>query len=105
MLARRLGPLSRGLSSPVPLAIVARPPRVEASRVRLEFRLRGAAAATAKVMIQRRGHRVRALRVRATRRLLVRPRLRRGAYRAWAQARDARGRRVARSKRVRFRVS
>jgi hypothetical protein len=105
MLARRLGALSRGLSSPAPLAIVARPPRVEASRVRLEFRLRGAAAATAKVMIQRRGDRVRALRVRATRRLLVRPRLSRGAYRAWAQARDVRGHRIARSKRVRFRVS
>jgi Right handed beta helix region len=106
MLARRLGPLSRGLSSPGPLAIVARPPQVEASRVRLEFRLRGTAAAgTARVMIQRRGHGVRTLHVRAARRLLVRPKLKRGTYRAWAQVRDARRHRTARSKRVRFRVS
>jgi hypothetical protein len=56
-------------------------------------------------MIRRRGHGVRTLHVRAARRLLVRPKLKRGTYLAWAQARDAGRHRTARSKRVRFRVS
>jgi len=105
-LSRRLGALSRQASSPAPLSIVARPPRVAAGRVRLEFRLRGAAGGTARIMIQRRGGpRVRALRVRGRRRLLAAPRVRPGAYRAWAQVEDAAGHRMVRSKRVRFRVS
>jgi hypothetical protein len=57
-------------------------------------------------MIRRHGRaRVRMLRVRAKRRLLVRPRLRPGSYRAWARVHDTARDRTARSKRVRFRVS
>jgi hypothetical protein len=101
---------SRGLSRPralrAPLRVVARPPRVSARRVRLEFRLRGVSAGTARVMIRRHGRgRVRTLRVRATRRVVVQPRLRPGSYRAWAQVRDSSRDRTVRSKRVRFRVS
>jgi hypothetical protein len=77
-----------------------------AHRVRLEFRLRGVRAGTARVMIRRQGRgRVRTLRVRAKRRVLVKPRLRPGSYRAWAQVHDTSRDRTARSKRVRFRVS
>ena len=85
-LARRFGALSVRKSFRAPLRIVARPPRVSAHRVRLEFRLRGVRAGTARVVIRRHGRgRVRTLHVRAKRRVLVRPLLRRGSYRAWAQ--------------------
>jgi hypothetical protein len=105
-LARRFGALSGRKSFRAPLRVVARRPRVSAHRVRLEFRLRGVRAGTARVVIRRHGRgRVRTLRVRAKRRVLVRPRLRPGSYRAWAQVHDTSRDRTARSKRVRFEVS
>ncbi len=105
-LARRLGALPVTKSFRAPFRIVARPPRVSSRRVRLEFRLRGVRAGTARVVIRRHGRgRVRTLRVRAKRRVLVKPHLRPGAYRAWAQVHDTSRDRMARSKRVRFRVS
>ncbi len=105
-LARRFGALSGRKSFRAPLRIVARRPRVSADRVRLEFRLRGVRAGTARVVIRRPGRgRVRTLRVRAKRRVLVRPRLRPGSYRAWAKVHDSSSDRTARSKRVRFKVS
>jgi Right handed beta helix region len=105
-LARRFGALPGRKSFRARLRIVARRPRVSAHRVRLEFRLRGVRVGTARVIIRRHGRgRVRTLRVRAKRRVLVRPHLRRGSYRAWVQVRDTSRDRIARSKRVRFRVS
>jgi hypothetical protein len=105
-IARRFGALPVRKSFRAPLRIVARRPRVSASRVRLEFRLRGVKAGTARVMIRRQGRgRVRTLRVRAKRRVLVRPRLRPGSYRAWARVHDTARDRTAHSRRVRFRVS
>jgi hypothetical protein len=105
-LARRSGALPVRRSFRAPLRIVARRPRVSAHRVRLEFRLRGVRAGTARVIIRRHGQgRVRTLRVRAKRRVLVKPRLRPGSYRAWAQVHDTSRDRTARSKRVRFHVS
>jgi hypothetical protein len=57
------------------------------------------------VIIRRHGRaRVRTLRVRAKRRVLVKPRLRPGSYRAWVQVHDTARDRTVRSKRVRFRV-
>ena len=105
-LARRFGALSGRKSFRAPLRIVARRPRVSAHRVRLEFRLRGVRAGTARVVIRRHGRgRVRTLRVRAKRRVLVRPRLRPGSYRAWGQGARHSSDRTARSKRGRFHVS
>jgi Right handed beta helix region len=105
-LARRFGPLPVRKSIRTPLRIVARRPQVSASRVRLEFRLRGVRTGTARVMIRRHGRaRVRTLRVRAKRRVFVRPHLRPGSYRAWAQVHDTARDRTAHSRRVRFRVS
>jgi hypothetical protein len=105
-LARRLGALPVRKSFRAPLRIIARRPHVSAHRVRLEFRLRGVRSGTARVIIRRQGRgRVRTLRVRAKRRVLVRPRLRPGSYRAWAQVHDTSRDRTARSKRIRFRVS
>jgi hypothetical protein len=117
MLSRRVGAVPRPAPSHRPLRIVLRPPRTTTitgqgghgerlRRVRVEVRLRGVRAGTARVTFQRRGQlRVRTVRIRGQRRLFVGSRLRPGRYRVRARVHDAFRDRTAHSKRIRFRVS